>query len=74
VSAKTRHLLAEDVEFMLTSDHPLRIAERVGRTPSTIARALYREGRPDLAQPFDEIEYERRKASGYVRPSRRAAA
>jgi len=73
VTAKTRHLLAEDVEFMLDTDHPLRIAERVGRKPGTIARALYREGRPDLAQPFNAIKYEDRKAEGWVRSSRAAA-
>ena len=71
LSAKTRHELAEDVEFMLETDHPLRVVARLGRKPSAVARALYREGRPDLARPFARIDQrQRRAAPGFSRPSR----
>jgi hypothetical protein len=69
-----RDELVEDVEHLLGYDRPLRIVERVGSTPSAVARALHRAGRPDLARPFDRLYYEQRLAAGWKRPPRRSRA
>jgi hypothetical protein len=70
LAAKNRHELVEDVEMLLPTDTPERIAERLGRSVSAVARALQHEGRGDLARPFEQVAWQRRKESGWVRPSR----
>lgn len=51
----TRHTV-EDLEWILGTDHPERIARRLGRTPATLTRMLERAGRHDLAAPFRNAE------------------
>ncbi len=46
--------VAEDVEW-LTGCPAEEITTRIGMTPSAIARALRRAGRPDLARAFDRL-------------------
>ena len=51
-----RDALAEDVEWMLHNGEGIsQILTRLGRTPTAIARALYRAGRGDLATPFNRL-------------------
>lgn len=46
--------LIEDVEWLLGTDAPESIAARVGyNRPRTLARRLFRNGRPDLARHFE---------------------
>lgn len=43
-----------EVEWLMGTDSVERIARRLGyATPNSLARVLHREGRHDLARPFD---------------------
>lgn len=47
---------AEDVaELFSWGVTPERVTERLGVTAGTLARSLYRAGRPDLAKPFEHL-------------------
>jgi hypothetical protein len=49
-------LLAE-IDLLIGSDHPARIAHRLGyRSPDNLARRLYRAGMADLAQRFQRVD------------------
>ena len=49
-----RDAIAEDVEWMLSNGGTVpRILASLGRKPESVARALYRAGRSDLAAPFN---------------------
>lgn len=51
-----RHPLAENVEWLTDAgESPDTIAARLGHTPSSLARALYRAGWPELARPYSRI-------------------
>jgi hypothetical protein len=39
-------------ELLAQREDAGRICERIGMTPSAVARVCYRAGRPDLARPF----------------------
>lgn len=47
----TTGLIAE-LEFLTGTDHPARIAQRLGFDPDTLAKRLNRAGRPDLATHY----------------------
>ena len=52
-----REHVVEEVEFLLdTGESPEQIARRLGRKPGTIARALGRAGRNDLARHFYRLD------------------
>lgn len=55
-----RAALVEDVEWLLDSDEtPSTIAARYGIASASVARALYRAGRPDLARRFENADIRR---------------
>jgi hypothetical protein len=61
---KTRHEKVEEVEdLMRWGSPPDQIARALRVTPASVARAMHREGRHDLAQPFDRLAWSRRKAA-----------
>lgn len=50
-----RDALIEDVEWLISDkQHPDMIAKRLGRKRTGISRTLYRAGRKDLANYFDQ--------------------
>jgi hypothetical protein len=51
-----RDYYAEEVEHMLSmGSSPAQAAEQLGLHPASLARALYREGRDDLARPVQNV-------------------
>ncbi|QIM19902.1 hypothetical protein G7075_00125 [Phycicoccus sp. HDW14] len=51
-----RAVVVEEVEhFLGFGDRPLSIASHLGMRPESIARALYRAERPDLANRFEQL-------------------
>lgn len=58
---KVRDLYVEEVEALLGSDTPDGIARRLGLKPASLARALQRERRNDLARHFEDRQERRRK-------------
>ena len=51
-----RDAIAEDVEWLLSAGvGHTEIAARLKLKPGSVARALYRAGRPDLARPFNSL-------------------
>lgn len=52
----TRDELVAEVEHLLGTDHPGKIAARLGYQPLSLARRLTRCGRRDLARRFDRVE------------------
>ena len=69
---KVRHIYVEEVEALIGSDTPEAIARRLGVKPASLARALQREGRGDLASPFRA--WAKRVEAGYVKPQYREDA
>jgi hypothetical protein len=62
VAEKVRHNYVEDVEWLKScGQEAAEIAIRLEKKPGTLARALYREGRPDLAAPFNALDWHSRK-------------
>lgn len=61
MSAKVRDYYAEEVEHLTSFGlHPEATAARIGVSVQTLARALYREQRPDLARPFERLHNQER--------------
>ena len=59
---KRRDVYAEEVEDLRSyGSSPEDILTALGLKPGTLSRALYREGRADLAHPFDRIAWAQRK-------------
>lgn len=50
----------EEVEAMSGVD-PARICYALGLKPGSVAKAMYRAGRPDLAAPFNALDWHSRK-------------
>lgn len=69
---RARHIYVEEVELLLGTDSPENIARRLGLKPASLARALEREGRGDIAREFSA--WKQRTRAGYVRPEKREAA
>jgi IS30 family transposase len=62
MAEKIRHNYVEDVEWFKDGGmEAAEIAVRLGKKPGTLARALYREGRPDLAAPFNALSWASRQ-------------
>ena len=63
VLRRREHVVAE-VEFLLTDRSPDDVAAALGYAgPGSIARALYRAGRPDLARPFNNADWQAHRAA-----------
>jgi hypothetical protein len=69
---KVRDLYVEEVEALIGSDTPEGIARRLGLKPASLARALERSGRGDLAAQFKP--WAKRVEAGYVKPQYREDA
>jgi DNA-binding Lrp family transcriptional regulator len=54
IDDRTREFL-DDVQTALV-EGPEIAAQRLGATPSALAKRLYRLGRPDLAKPFGRLQ------------------
>lgn len=61
---KKRDMYADEVEHLTSLGmSPHAIAKALDTTPSNLARALYREGRNDLAHPFERAAWAARNYS-----------
>lgn len=62
-NTKVRHEYVEEVEFLRETMQPAEVCLRLGKKAGTLARALYREGRPDLAAPFNALYWSTREVN-----------
>jgi len=61
--ATKRDMYAEEVEHLLSFGTPIpAILKALGVTPSALSKALYREGRTDLANPIARYQWKMRRA------------
>ena len=61
-STKVRDLYADEAEHLLAFGTPIpAVCKALNATPSALARALYREHRPDLANQFERYAYHQRR-------------
>ena len=59
---KIRDLYADEAEHLLSFGTPIpAVCKALHATPGTLARALYREHRPDLANQFERYAYHQRR-------------
>jgi hypothetical protein len=56
--------LIAEVEFIIGTDHPENIAQRLGYKPASLSRRLSRAGRADLAAPFTRVDTYQRHGWG----------
>jgi predicted transcriptional regulator len=61
----TRQIL-ENVEFLLPSCTPVEIAARLDTTMEAIEKHYVRHGRPDLAQPFNNVVHSERRLQARI--------
>ncbi len=65
---------AEEVEFLHSMGYrPLAVAEHLGIDPGSVARALTRAGRADLAGPYWTAQSTLRRRRAGVQPRRRVS-
>lgn len=56
MASKVRHIYVEEIEWLSSFGmRPEDIATRLCTTVDALARAMYREARPDLANPFQRV-------------------